>query len=48
MDTIQKTAVQIIEAIETRLLGEHEDGEATEEASGIRAALSDERALVGA
>lgn len=30
MDTIQKTAVQIIEAIETRLLGEHADGEATE------------------
>jgi hypothetical protein len=46
MDTIQKTAVQIIEAIETRLLGEHEDGEATEEASGIPAALSDDRALV--
>jgi len=47
MDTIQKTAVVIIEAIETRLLGEHGDGEATEEAPRIPAALSDDRALVG-
>jgi hypothetical protein len=48
MDTIQKTAVQIIETIETRLLGEHGDGEATEEAPRIPATLSDDRALVGA
>ena len=48
MDTIQKTALQVIEVIETRLLSEHEDDEATEEASGIPAALSNDRALDGA
>lgn len=47
MDTIQKTAAQIIEIIETRLLGKHDDGEATEEAAGIPAALSNNRALMG-
>jgi hypothetical protein len=31
MDTIQKTAAQIIAVVETRLLGEHEDGEAIED-----------------
>ena len=34
MDTIQKTAAQIIEAIETRLLGEHTESEVSEEAPG--------------
>jgi hypothetical protein len=48
MDTIQKTAAQIIEVVETRLLDEHGDGEATEEAPRIPATLSDDRALVGA
>jgi hypothetical protein len=38
MDTIQKTAAQIIEAVETRLLGEHADGEATEDVSRTSAA----------
>ncbi len=38
MDTIQKTAAQIIEVVETRLLGEHADGEETEAVSGISAA----------
>jgi hypothetical protein len=33
MDTIQKTAAQIIEVVETRLLGEHADGEAIEDVS---------------
>jgi hypothetical protein len=46
MDTIQKTAAVIIETIETRLLGEHGHGEATEDAPRIPAALSDDRALV--
>jgi len=48
MDTIQKTAVVIIEAIEMRLMGEHEDGEETVEAHPIPTALSDDHALVGA
>ena len=48
MDTIQKTAAQIIETIETRLLGEHGENEEDEDAPRIPAALSDERALVGA
>ncbi|MDQ2998498.1 MAG: hypothetical protein M3R61_15800, partial [Chloroflexota bacterium] len=48
MDTIQKTAAQIIEAIEMRLMGEHGYSEAAEEAPRIPAALSDDRALVGA
>jgi hypothetical protein len=48
MDTIQKTAAQIIDVIETRLLGEHGDGEEAGEAPGIPATLSDDRALVGA
>jgi hypothetical protein len=48
MDTIQKTAAQIIETIETRLLGELGDSEEAEDAPRIPAALSDERALVGA
>jgi hypothetical protein len=39
MDTIQKTAAQIIAVVETRLLGECEDSEA-EEAPGIPADLS--------
>ena len=47
MDTIQKAAAQIIEVIETRLLGEYGDGEATDEAPHIPATLSDDRALVG-
>jgi hypothetical protein len=47
MDTIQKTAAQIIETIETRLLGELGDSEEAEDAPRIPAALSDERALVG-
>jgi hypothetical protein len=42
MDTIQKTAVQIIETIETRLIGEHTESAETEEV------LSSHRALVGA
>jgi antirestriction protein ArdC len=33
MDTIQKTAAVIIEAIESRLVGEHAEGEAIEEAA---------------
>jgi hypothetical protein len=48
MDTIQKTAAVIIEAIETRLLGERAECEETEEAPGMPAALSDDRTLVGA
>lgn len=48
MDTIQKTAAQIIEVIETRLLGEHGDGEATEGAPPNPAVLNADRALVGA
>ena len=48
MDTIQKTAVQIIEVVEAQLLGERGDGEATEEAPRIPATLSADRALVGA
>jgi len=47
MDTIQKTAAVIIEAIETRLLGENIDSEETEDALPIPTALSDDRALVG-
>jgi hypothetical protein len=46
MDTIQKTAAQIIEVIETRLLGEHEDGEVTEEAQRGYEALPNEVALL--
>jgi hypothetical protein len=46
MDTIQKTAAQIIEVVETRLLGEHGDGEETEEAPHIPATLSDDRVLI--
>ena len=38
MDTIQKTAAQIIEVIETGLLGEGTDGEAIEEVSRTSAA----------
>src|SRR3982751_2098945 len=45
MDTIQKTAAVIIETIETRLLGERGDGEATEEIHPIPTAISDDRAL---
>lgn len=45
MDTIQKTAAVIIGVIETRLLGEHADGEAI---SGMSAGLSDTCTLVGA
>jgi hypothetical protein len=48
MDTIQKTAALIIEVIETRLLGEHEDSEETEGALGMPAALNDDRTLVSA
>jgi len=33
MDTIQKTAALIIEVVETRLLGEHADGEAIKDVS---------------
>jgi hypothetical protein len=47
MDTIQKTAAQIIETIEIRLLGEGGDIEETEEVHPIPTALSDDRALVG-
>jgi len=47
MDTIQKTAAQIIEVVETRLLGERAETEETEEAPDIPAALSDARALIG-
>lgn len=38
MDTIQKTAAQIIEVIKTCLLGEHVDGEETEAVSRTSAA----------
>jgi hypothetical protein len=48
MDTIQKTAAVIIETIEIRLLCEGGDIEETEEAHPIPAALSADRALVGA
>ena len=48
MDTIQKTAAQIIDVIETRLLGERSESVETEEAPGMLPALSDDRALVGA
>jgi hypothetical protein len=44
MDTIQKTAVQIIKTIETRLLGEG----AEEEAADIPSALSYDRTFVSA
>ena len=47
MDTIQKTAAQIIETIETILLGERAETEEAEEAPGIPAALHSDRALVG-
>jgi len=43
MDTIQKTAAQIIETIEIRLLGEDTEEEATDTPS----ALSYDRVLVG-
>jgi len=42
MDTIQKTATQIIEVVETHLIGEHTESAETEEV------LSSHRALVGA
>ena len=42
MDTIQKTAAQIIEIVETRLIGEHTESAETEEV------LSSHHALVGA
>src|SRR5262245_6245054 len=48
MDTIQKTAAQIIEIVETRLLGEHIESTETEEVAHIPVALSHDRALVGA
>ena len=35
MDTIQKTAAQIIEAVEARLLGEHSESEEAEKAPDI-------------
>lgn len=38
MDTIQKTAAQIIEVVETRLLGEHANGEAIGDTSHTSAA----------
>jgi hypothetical protein len=38
MDTIQKTAAQIIKIVETRLVGEHADGEAIEDVSDTSAA----------
>jgi hypothetical protein len=38
MDTIQKTAMQIIEVVETRLVGQDSGGEETETVSGISAA----------
>ena len=38
MDTIQKTAAQIIKIVETRLVGEHADGEAIEDVSRTSAA----------
>jgi len=47
MDTIQKTAAQIIDVVETRLLGERSESVETEEAPGIPAALRSDRALVG-
>src|SRR6266545_5281602 len=40
MDTIQKTAVQIIETIETRLIGEHTESAETEASAGNSSALS--------
>jgi len=48
MDTIQKTAAQIIQVTETRLLGEHAESTETEEVAPIPAALGDIRVLVGA
>jgi N-terminal domain of anti-restriction factor ArdC len=47
MDTIQKTAAQIIEVVETRLLGEGGDSEETEEALGMLAASTTDHALIG-
>jgi hypothetical protein len=41
MDTIQKTAAQIIEVIEIHLIGEHTESAESEES------LSSDRALVG-
>ena len=48
MDTIQKTAAQIIQVAETHLRGEHAESTETEAAAPIPAALSDIRVLVGA
>jgi hypothetical protein len=47
MDTIQKTAAQIIEVVETRLLGERTESQATDEALPVPTAISADRALVG-
>ena len=47
MDTIQKTATQIIEVVETRLLGERTESQETDEALPIPTAITADRALVG-
>jgi hypothetical protein len=38
MDTIQKTAAQITEVVETRLLGEHTEDQGTDESLPISTA----------
>jgi hypothetical protein len=48
MDIIQKTAAQIIEVVETRLLGKRAESPEAEEAAHTPAAFSNDRALVGA
>jgi antirestriction protein ArdC len=48
MDIIQKTAAQIIEVVETRLLGKRAESPEAEEATHTPAAFSNDRALVGA
>jgi hypothetical protein len=47
MDTIQKTATQIIEVVETRLLGERTESQETDEALPSPTTITADRALVG-
>jgi hypothetical protein len=47
MGMIQKTAAQIIEVVETRLLGERTESQETDEALPIPTAITADRALVG-
>ena len=47
MDTIQKTAAQIIEVVETRLLGERTESQETDEVLPIPTAITADCAPVG-